>query len=105
MLSKILTNQQIIQIHQASLEILERIGVRIPHDEILSRFKNYGASVEIKEQKVQIPSELATELIAKAGKKFDLYGRDLTVKAEFGAGKRNYNTTAGQAFWIDNIGD
>ena len=105
MLSKILTDQQINQIHQVSLEILEKVGVVIPHEEILARFANYGAVVDAKEQKVRIPSELVMELIAKAGKKFTLYGRDLSVKAEFGVGKRNYNTTAGQAFWIDNIGD
>lgn len=105
MLTKVLNKEQIDQIHQVSLDILERIGVIIPHEEILSRFKRYGANVNREEQRVRIPSELVTELISKAGKKFTLYGRDLSEKAEFGVGKRNYNTTAGEAFWIDNIGD
>lgn len=105
MFAKILTKQQIDHIHQASLTILERTGVIIPHEEMLSRFAKHGANVDIKERHVKIPSELVMELISKAGKEFTLYGRDLSKKAEFGFGKRNYNTTAGQAFWIDNIGD
>ncbi len=105
MIAKVLSKEQIDQIHQASIEILERIGVFIPHDEILKRFENYGAIVNRPEKRVKIPNELVMEFISKAGKKFTIYGRDLSKKAEFGVGKRNYNTTAGQAFWLDNIGE
>ena len=103
MIAKVLSKEQINQIHNASLEILERIGIFIPHDEILKRFENYGANVNRSEKRVKIPNELVMECISKAGKKFTIYGRDLSKKAEFGVGKRNYNTTAGQAFWLDNI--
>ncbi len=105
MFAKVLTKPQIDQIHQASLSILERTGVIIPHEEILAKFGKHGAVVNAKENHVKIPSELVMELVSKAGKNFTLYGRDISNKAEFGSGKRNYNTTAGQAFWIDNIGD
>ncbi len=48
---------------------------------------------------------MVMDLLAKAGKRFTLYGRDLSKKAEFGFGKRNYNSVAGEAFWIENSGD
>ena len=38
MLSKVLLDDQIQKIHQASLDILQRIGVQIPHEDMLSRF-------------------------------------------------------------------
>ena len=104
MYAKVLTKDQISLIHNKSLDILENIGVIIPHDEILSRFVKFGAKVDRKKQLVKIPNELVKELISKAGRNFTLYGRDLSIKAEFGKGKRNYNTTGGEAFWIEDVG-
>ena len=104
MIVKVLTDQQINKIHQKSLEILETIGVNIPHSEILTRFAEKGTVVDLNKKLVKIPSELVMELLSKAGKEFSLYGRDLTKKAEFGFGKHNYNTSGGQAFWIDKVG-
>ncbi len=101
---KILEDDQIEKIHLKSLEILENTGVNVPHEEILSRFVSFGANVDITSSIVKIPSDLVMELISKAGKSFTLYGRDLSKTAEFGVGKRNYNSSAGQAFWVDNIG-
>jgi trimethylamine--corrinoid protein Co-methyltransferase len=105
MFVKILDDEQIDKIHQKSLHILENIGVIVPHEEALVRFATFGANVDSKRSLVKIPSDLVMEFISKAGKKFAIYGRDLSKKAEFGVGKRNYNTSAGQTFWVDNIGD
>jgi len=102
---KILEDHQIEQVHLKTLEILENTGVYVPHEEILLRFEGCGAIVEHKSNIVKIPSNLVMELVSKAGKTFTIYGRNLSKTAEFGVGKRNYNSSAGQAFWIDNIGD
>ena len=104
MLATVLTDEQIGRIRAASLEILERVGVVVPHDEMLSRFADSGAAVDFAAQRVRIPPDLVMRLIGQAGKRFTIYGRDLSRKAEFGAGKRNYNTTAGEAFWVDEPG-
>ena len=101
---KILDKQQIDKIHTNSLKILEKIGVFVPHEEILSRFIDYGASKDKNSNIVKIPPELVMELISKAGKQFTLYGRDVSKKAEFGLGKRNYNSSAGQSFFIEDGG-
>ena len=101
---KLLTDNQINKIHQSSLKILEYIGVYVPHDEILSRFIKIGAEVDIKKKIVKIPNSLISEFIKKARKNFTLYGRDLTEKAEFNLNSRNYNTSGGQAFWMENVG-
>lgn len=102
---KILEDHQIEKIHLKTLEILENTGVYVPHEEVLSRFEKCGAIVDSSSNIVKIPSSLVMELISRAGKSFTMYGRDLSKTAEFGVGKRNYNSSAGQAFWIDNIGD
>jgi len=101
---EILTKEQIVKIHQASLAILEKIGVIIPHDEILQRFISSGATVDQKKCLVRIPPQLVMELLSKAGKLFTIFGRDLNKEAEFGLSKRNYNTSGGQALWLEKIG-
>ncbi|MCK4778818.1 MAG: trimethylamine methyltransferase family protein [Candidatus Lokiarchaeota archaeon] len=101
---EILTDMQLADIHKNTLKILESVGFVIPHEEVLNRFNKIGANVDFIKKKVKIPETIVMDLLSKAGRKFTLYGRDLTKKAEFGVGRRNYNSSAGQAFWIDNIG-
>jgi trimethylamine--corrinoid protein Co-methyltransferase len=101
---EVLEKAQIEKIHQKSLEILEKTGFIVPHDEILNRFKKFGAFVDFKKRLIKVSPDLVNELIGKPTKRFTLYGRDLSKKAEFGKGKRNYNSSAGQAFWIDDLG-
>ena len=89
-------------IHQNSVQILEQVGIFVPHQEILKSFNEKGAFVDYKSNIVRIPSELTKDLIQKPKKSFTIYGRDLSFKAEFGNGTRNYNTSGGQAFWLDS---
>jgi len=104
MKSTVLTQKQIDRVSAASLTILERVGVVVPHQEMLRRFADSGAAVDFAAQRVRIPSELVIRSVGTASKQFAIYGRDLTKRAEFGVGKRNYNPTAGEAHFIDEPG-
>ena len=104
MFSHVLTEEQVRQVHEASLQILERIGVVVPHVELLARFTEAGARVDHTAQRVRIPPELVARALQQAGKRFTLYGRDLTKTAAFGQGRRNYNSISGEASWVDAIG-
>ena len=55
---KVLTDKQIAQIHNASIRILETIGVRISHKEVLKKFKEAGADVDESKETVKIPEKL-----------------------------------------------
>ncbi len=101
MQSRILTDEQIARVHEVSLDILDRIGVIVPHEDMLSRLSDRGARVDASGQRVRIPADLIDWALGKAGKTFTLYGRDLSNTAEFGKGRRNYNAAAGQASWLD----
>ena len=105
MFTKVLTDGQINKIHQTSLSVLDEVGVIVPHPEVLSRFKDSGAKVDFQSQRVRIPPDLLMRCLRQAGKEFTIYGRDLSHKAEFGTGKRNYNASSGEASWVDNIGE
>jgi trimethylamine:corrinoid methyltransferase-like protein len=104
MISRVLSDEQVTKVHQASLEVLSRVGVRVPHEDMLSQFEDAGAQVDRAEQKVRIPAALVLRSVEQATKRFTLYGRDLSRTAEFGTGSRNYNSIAGEASWIDAPG-
>ena len=101
---EILTENDINRIDEAAKKILEKTGVLIPHEKMLDLFARNGAEVDQASGRVRIPTDLVEDCLAQAGKTFTLYGRDRQIKAEFGVGKRNYNSSAGQAHWIDQDG-
>ncbi|MGB2824692.1 MAG: trimethylamine methyltransferase family protein, partial [Phycisphaerae bacterium] len=104
MFSSVLTGEQIERVHSASLEVLERVGVHVPHAETLDRFAGAGASVDREAEVVRIPPELVMRSLATAGREFTIYGRDVSRIAAFGQGRRNYNSVAGEAHWVDAPG-
>jgi len=96
----ILTESQVTRLHEASLHLLEKIGVQVPHEEVCERFREAGASAE--RDRVRIPEALVMQSLAQAGKSYAIYGRDRTKQSVFGQGARNYNSIAGEALWIDD---
>ncbi len=98
----VLSENEIQQLHRASLTILNEVGVQIPHEKVLRRFAEEGAVVDWVSQRVRIPERVVEWALEVCGKQFTLYGRDRTKTAEFGTGRRNYNTTAGEAFWVED---
>lgn len=98
----VLTERQISAIHDASLEILQTIGVRVPHTEMRKLFSAAGAQVNAHSELVKIPEQLVMQCLEHAGKTFTLYGRDKEKQARFGIGERNYNSIAGEALWADD---
>lgn len=93
------------QIDRAAKSILERTGVLIPHPEMCELFKKAGATVDSLSGRVRIPPKLVDECVAKAGRSFTIFGRDRSKQAAFGVGKRNYNSIAGEAYWIERSGE
>ena len=104
MFCTVLSDDHIRRIHETSLAILERVGVHVPHEEVLGRFADAGAAVDRAAERVRIPPDLVLGSLARAGKQFTLHGRDLKRTAPFGQGRRNYNSVAGEAFWVDEPG-
>ena len=100
----VLSDDQIERIHSASLAILSETGVEVPHPDLLGRFADAGASVNISARRVRIPPDLVERCLASAGRSFTLYGRDPARRAAFGRGRRNYNSIAGEAMWVDEPG-
>jgi trimethylamine--corrinoid protein Co-methyltransferase len=98
----VLGEEQICKLHDASVEILSTVGVRIPHPDVRAMFREAGAEVDDPVELVRIPERLVMRCVESAGKTFTLYGRDRTQQARYGVGVRNYNSIAGEALWVDD---
>jgi trimethylamine--corrinoid protein Co-methyltransferase len=71
---KVLGNDQIEKIHAATLEVLERTGVRITHPKALDLMEGAGANVD--GDRVRIPARMVEDAILKAPSSFALGKRN-----------------------------
>ena len=99
-----LSKTQIGRIHEASLRILTRTGFHLPHPETRARLAAGGAKVDDDAERVYLTEKIVYESLESAQKQFTIYGRDGAQKASFGTGNRNYNSIAGEAYWVDSPG-
>src|SRR5512136_557886 len=71
---RLLTDEQIREIHLASLDILETIGVRVNHDEAVQMLQTAGCRVK-PGNIVQIPGWLVDQCICSAPSRITIYNR------------------------------
>ena len=71
---RLLTEEQIKEIHRASLEILETVGVQVSHEEAVQLLRDAGCRVK-DENVVQFPNWLVEECIRSAPSRITMYNR------------------------------
>ncbi len=101
---RVLDAENLARLDEAARSILERTGIELPHEEALRLFADAGAVVDHPARRVRIPAKMVDDSLRVAGKRFTVYGRDRSRRAEFGVGKRNYNSIAGEAHWLEPSG-
>lgn len=91
---KVLAKDEIQAIHQATIELLENVGIRIESNEAKEKFKEYGAYLDEsgKSDYVKIPEELMKEQLKKVPDNFDLYGPDGSFKLTVNTVNINFAT-------------
>ncbi|MEM7344952.1 MAG: trimethylamine methyltransferase family protein [Chloroflexota bacterium] len=93
--------EQIEQIHNASLDILETIGIDFLDAEALSIWEQAGAKVDHKAQHVWIDRGLVMELIALSPEQFTLKARNPARDMMLGGNHINFLPGGGHAFVSD----
>ncbi len=96
-----LTNNEIQDIHNASLAILRDTGIMIHHDEVLKLLGQAGAKIDETNKIARLGEKLVTDSIETAGKQYTLYGRDPNKTARFGYGDFVLMSSPGQYLWLD----
>ncbi len=96
-----LTEHEIKAIQDASLAILRDTGVMVHHEEMLRLLGEAGAKVDTAHKIARFGEKLVLDSVARAGKKYVLYGRDKQRTARFGYGDLVLMSSPGQYAWID----
>lgn len=94
---KPLSDGEIVRIHEASLRILEEIGVKVELEEALAVFKKHGAKVD--GAMVRIPPSVVEGALRVVPKRFLMAGRE-EKNDLFMEGKRVYLGTGGAALTV-----
>jgi len=73
---KFLSNEQIYEIHTATLDLLEHVGVQVESEEALKLLDGIGAAVDFKTKRVRIGPDLVSEAVRKTPPSFVLHARN-----------------------------
>ena len=73
---KILTEEEVEEIHRATLQILWSTGVHIEHERALSLFEQHGCKVDHEDMRVRIPPALVEQCLRQAPSSFPAPARD-----------------------------
>ncbi len=73
---KLLSDDQIKNLHNATMELLSEVGMKIMHNDALDLMKDNGCIVDYDKQVVKIPEDILMKYVKMAPSEICLYGRD-----------------------------
>ena len=96
-----LSPDQVARIHDASLKILEEIGIDFLDEEALSLWEAAGVRVDRERQHVWLDRGLVMEAVAKAPATFTLHARNPAHTLEIGGNNINFATVGAAPYYSD----
>ena len=96
---EILDEDKLELVHDASMRILEEVGIDFRDDEALAIWKAAGADVD--EERVRISRDQLMELIAKAPSDFTMHARNPDRTVEIGGRNMIFAPTYGSPYVVD----
>ena len=96
---RILSDEEILSIHYAILEVLHKTGVKIFSSEAVDLLSSHGCLVE--KERVFIPPNVVEECIYKAPKNFYLYDRDGNIAFQVGGNESHFGTGPTTPYVLD----
>ena len=97
---KVLDRDQVLAIHQAALEILQKTGIKMEHKGVLEMLVNAGCTVSNNDW-VRIPSSLVDKALNSAPGQFALYDQRGNETMPLVNGNYFYGTGSDTTFTID----
>jgi trimethylamine--corrinoid protein Co-methyltransferase len=99
---EILSRDDLDRIHGATMEVLQRLGIKVLEPEALELFEQAGADVDRKTKRVRIPESLVKETVRKAPSEFKMYGRDTDYELDYSGNKVHFGV-AGCATKVQDL--
>ena len=100
---KIMNDQELEQIQQATLTVLQEAGIKFPSERALNIFAEAGAEVDFKKQIVKIQPDLLKNALVKAPRSFCMASRGNDSLDLYLDGTRTYCGTAGTGHAIIDL--
>ncbi len=100
---QLLSTEDIRNIHDASLKILDTVGVVVQHNDVLVKLAEAGAKVDFGNKLVKFNEEVVAWALNVAEKKYVIKGLDPEKRARFGHGDLNLTSSPGQYAWFDHV--
>ena len=98
---RIISQDEIESIHHASLDVLERVGMKVLHEAARKVFKTAGLDVDESTQMVYFDRALVSEKIAEPPKEFTLRARNPKRDLKIGGNHIVYSAVGGPAYCSD----
>ena len=101
---EILTEEQVEEIHRATLDVLRNTGVRHESEWALDFFKKNGCEVDLEEKRVRFPEGLVEECLRRCPSSFRLKARDPEKDYVLGGNTVYFGTFSGmQTIDLDTL--
>lgn len=71
-----LSPDDVVQIHEATLDLIENVGVSFPSERALDILHDHGATVDREKQIARIPGDAIEDALSQAPAKFTLHARE-----------------------------
>ncbi len=81
---EVLSREEVERIHEASMEILQTVGIKVDYGMARDLFRKAGAQVDDQAQSVRIPEKLVEWALKQAPGEFKLYGSDGKLEMQIG---------------------
>ena len=94
-----LTSEEVIRVHEATLLILQDIGVSVKSDKFISILKRNGCFEQ--EGRIRFPSAVVEKFLKKAPSKFSLFHRDDGPALEMGEKRAYTQICSGTPYVLD----
>jgi len=98
----IFTEDELNEIHLATLEVLEKTGLFVEDEEALNIFADHGATIDPKRKIAKLPPYLVEDAIRSAPSKFILYGRNPKNNVVLESNRVCF-TNFGEGIYVDDI--
>ena len=98
----VLSEDEIKQIHEASLHILEDCGVKVLHPGMLESLGEHGLPVDREDQRVCFPRAAVENAVECTPSKFEMYDREGEFAFVLGDGETKIAAGHNAVFWVDS---
>ncbi len=99
---QVLSESEILQIHEATLDILENCGVKIGSRQVFSLLQAKGFPVDTQNQVVRFPKAAVMEALSQAPAQFEVYDREGKFAFILGDGDSKIAAGHNAVFWVDS---